>query len=127
MHVSNSGALAAPCTCHLTRERINVEGKPKRAPSAYMLFCDERRKATRIANPGASWTEVRKVLAADWKLVDADTKMRLKRQSVAAAAKYRVAMAAGQTVSAHANGRTGIWLRGGRTNTPQDTRVVCKL
>jgi hypothetical protein len=74
-----------------------------------MLFYAERLEATRIANPGASLKEMRKVLAADWKLVDADTKTRLKRQSDAAAAKYRVAMAAWQTVSAHADGRTSIW------------------
>jgi hypothetical protein len=70
------------------------EGMPKRAPSAYLLFCAERREATKAANPGAAMTEVQKLMAAEWKLVDADTKTRLQAQSDAAAAEYRVAVAA---------------------------------
>jgi hypothetical protein len=44
--------------------------KGKRALSPYILFCTEKRAATKAANPGASFGELGKLLGAQWAALD---------------------------------------------------------
>jgi protein DEK len=46
----------------------------KRAPSAYLLFCNERRSEVREANPEMSMIEITKALAAQWNDLPASEK-----------------------------------------------------
>lgn len=60
-----------------SKKRKSVSGKssskkakradrPKKAPSAYLLFCNERRASVRADNPEMSMVDVTKALAAEW-------------------------------------------------------------
>jgi hypothetical protein len=44
--------------------------KPKRAPSAYLIFCSERRVAVKEANPDATFKDMGKLLGAEWATLD---------------------------------------------------------
>lgn len=70
------------------------EGQPKRAPSAYLLYCNEEREVTKEKHPGAPMVDIQKFLAESWKNVDTSTKVRLQAQSDALSAEYRSQMEA---------------------------------
>jgi hypothetical protein len=58
-----------------TRASKKAKGSgTKRAPSAYLLFCNERRSEVREANPEMSMIEITKTLAAQWNDLPASEK-----------------------------------------------------
>lgn len=69
-------------------------GQPKRPPSAYLLFCNETREATKTANPETPMVDIQKILAENWKKVSEDEKARLQSQADVFGAEYKVQMAA---------------------------------
>lgn len=44
--------------------------KPKRAPSAYIVFCGEKRDQVKAENPDATFGEIGKILGAKWAALD---------------------------------------------------------
>jgi hypothetical protein len=46
------------------------EGKQKRAPSPYIIFCSEKRPEVKAANPETSFQEMGKILGAMWAALD---------------------------------------------------------
>lgn len=65
------------------------EGMPKRPASAYLLFCNENRQATRTANPEVPMVEIQKLLAEAWKAVSNDEKTRLQSQADVLSTEYK--------------------------------------
>ncbi len=49
------------------KEKKEKADKPKRAPSAYIIFCTEKRTEIKDANPEATFGELGKLLGAAWK------------------------------------------------------------
>ena len=74
------------------------EGMPKRPASAYLLFCNENRKATKETNPEVPMVEIQKLLAEAWKRVSDEEKTRLQSQADVLASEYKSAMAAWREV-----------------------------
>ena len=62
------------------------EDKPKRAPSAYILFCQAKRPSVVKENPDASFGELGKLLGEMWKSVTAKEKTKFEVAAKAAAA-----------------------------------------
>ena len=50
------------------------EDKPKRAPSAYIIFSTEKRTEVKAANPEATFGELGKILGQMWASMDEKTK-----------------------------------------------------
>jgi len=61
--------------------------KKKRAPTAYVVFCQERRKALVAEKPYLNFGEVSKELAAMWHSLGDDEKEELKRKAAAQSQK----------------------------------------
>ncbi|KAL0036922.1 hypothetical protein WJX77_005063 [Trebouxia sp. C0004] len=68
--------------------------KVPRAKTAYLLFCDAKREEIKAANPGASFGETGKLLAAAWKDCPAEEKARFQEQSQSAKMELQTAAAA---------------------------------
>ena len=59
-----------------TRKAKSTDDKPKvkRAPSAYIVFCTEKRTEAKISNPDASFGELGKILGKMWGQLDEEGK-----------------------------------------------------
>mmetsp|Transcript_52427 Transcript_52427/g.86777 ORF Transcript_52427/g.86777 Transcript_52427/m.86777 type:complete len:266 (-) Transcript_52427:114-911(-) len=62
---------------------------PKRPPSAYLLFCKDRRGELKSQHPDWKMVEITKALANSWKNVESDVKQRYEGQANAAKAEYQ--------------------------------------
>lgn len=63
-----------------TTKRERNANKKKRPPSAYILFCSDRRPIIKEKNPTASTTEITRLLGQEWTNADDDTKKQYKDQ-----------------------------------------------
>lgn len=59
-----------------TRKAKSTDDKPKvkRAPSAYIVFCTEKRSEAKTSNPDASFGELGKILGKMWGQLDEEGK-----------------------------------------------------
>lgn len=61
--------VTAPGTKKRKRQKVEKPKKP-RAPSSFIIFFNEQREATKIANPTASFGELGRILGVVWKGMD---------------------------------------------------------
>ena len=63
-------------------DNIAKKSREKAPPSPYINFCKAKRQEVKIANPGASFGELSKLLGAEWKLMNDTQKMEYKIEKV---------------------------------------------
>merc|ERR1712065_124550 len=62
------------------------------SPTAYLLFCKEKRSGVQEKNPGVSFTEQGKLLGSMWKSASEDEKKKYNDQAAAEKVVYNEAM-----------------------------------
>ena len=68
------------------KEKKEKGDKPKRAPSAYIIFCGEKREEVKKANPEATFGELGKLLGGLWSGMDEAAKKKYTKAAEAAKA-----------------------------------------
>ena len=66
----------------------------KRPPSAYLLYCNNKREKVKNENPGAGATEIIKILAEKWKGISDERRANYERQAAELKEEYDVKKAA---------------------------------
>ena len=74
---------------------------PKRPPTAFFLYSRDRRPAIKEQNPGASVTDVAKILGEEWRELAGHSKAKYEQESAKLKAKYDVAKARWQQKKAN--------------------------
>lgn len=67
-------------------------GMPKRAMSAYMFFVNVSRDSVKKSSPGASFTDVARILGQRWRSLDAEAKRVYQEKNAADKARYDAEM-----------------------------------
>ena len=62
--------------------------EPKKAKTAYMYFCDERRVSLKVDNPKASMGDMSKIMGAEWKELSDEDKKPYEAKAVADKSRY---------------------------------------
>ena len=97
-HTATASANVATIT--MTHAPENASARPKRPPSAFLLFSKAERANVAREHPGASLGEISKRLGERWKAADAETKGVYHAQHAASKANVETATATTTTYTA---------------------------
>lgn len=70
-------------------KRPKDKNAPKRPQSSYFLFSNQRRKELKVTNPDKKVTEISKIIASEWKKMDAAAKKPFEIQAKELKEKYQ--------------------------------------
>ena len=65
----------------LKEKKIKDENAPKRAKSAYMIFCDKKRQDIKDSNPDMKMSDISKLLGSAWKEISPEKKEKYNKKA----------------------------------------------
>lgn len=73
----------------LTDGKMSANGRTRRPPNAYILFCLEKRKELRSQNPQLSNVDISKLLGDKWKELDESERLPYKERAKTLQAEFK--------------------------------------